>query len=59
MVTNKSSIKPSRGSLAEVFPASFLSSLEAAIGSGRAEWIGPSGDAHRFEVLPASSEIPS
>ena len=59
MVTSDFSIKPSRGSLAEVFPASFLSSLEAAIGSSRAEWIGPSGDAHRFEVLPALSEKPS
>ena len=59
MVTSDSSIKPSRGSLAEVFPASFLSSLEAAIGSGRAEWIAPGGYAHCLEVLPVSSKNPS
>ena len=59
MVTSDSSIKPSRGSLAEVLPASFLSSLEAAIGSGRAEWIAPGGYAHCLEVLPASSRMPS
>ena len=59
MVTSDSSIKPSRGSLAEVLPASFLSSLEAAIGSGRAEWIAPGGYAHCLEVLPVSSKNPS
>jgi len=57
MVTSESSIKPSRGSLAEILPASFLSSLKAAIGSGRGEWIAPGGYAHCFEVLPPSSEM--
>ncbi len=56
LVTNGSSIKPSRGSLAEVLPGSFLSSIETAIGSDGAGWIGPSGYSHRFAVLPTSSE---
>ena len=55
-VTNGSSIKPSRGSLAEVLPGSFLASIEIAIGSDGAGWIGPSGYSHRFAVLPTSSE---
>ena len=56
MVTSGSSIKPSRGSLADVLPASFLSAIEAAIGSDGAKWIGPSGCPHHFAVLPTSAE---
>ena len=51
-ITDKNRIKVNRGSLGEVLPGPFLTAMERAVGTESPfEWLGPSGDSHRFEVL--------
>ena len=56
-VTDGDRIKINRGSLGEVLPTAFVSTMERAIGAdGAFEWVGQSGHAHRFAVLGAPTD---